>query len=46
MYSTTTFGTIETHDFDDGAVQHREDGRQEDGTPRASWIIDGGAQMQ
>lgn len=45
MHSTTTFGTIETHDFDD----HRDREREEDGcagTPRASWIIDGGAQMQ
>jgi hypothetical protein len=50
MHSTTTFGTIDSQDFDDRTgVQNREDDQQEDAcatvtqTPRASWIIDGGA---
>lgn len=52
MHSTTTFGTVDTQDFDNGtSVQNREDDQQEDGcatmtqTPRASWIIDGGADV-
>ncbi|KAG1762987.1 hypothetical protein EV702DRAFT_1159821 [Suillus placidus] len=51
MLSTTTFGTIDTQDFDNGTgVQNREDDQQEDAamateTPRASWIIDGGADV-
>ncbi|KIK37101.1 hypothetical protein CY34DRAFT_476533 [Suillus luteus UH-Slu-Lm8-n1] len=35
MQSTTTFGTVDTQDFDDGVGED---------VPRASWIIDGGAQ--
>lgn len=52
LHSTTTFGTIDTHEFDNGtSVQNREDDQQEDAcatmtqAPRASWIIDGGADV-
>lgn len=50
MHSTTTFGTDDIQDFDSVAsMPNREDDQQEDDcatatqTPRASWIIDGGA---
>lgn len=50
MHSTTTFGTIDSQDIDDGTgVQNRGDDQQEHDcatvaqAPRASWIIDGGA---
>ncbi|KAG1733384.1 uncharacterized protein EDB91DRAFT_643847 [Suillus paluster] len=52
MHSTTTFGTIDTQDIDNGTyTPNREDDQQEDNcatatqTPRESWIIDGAADV-
>ncbi|KAG0698894.1 hypothetical protein DFH29DRAFT_1002434 [Suillus ampliporus] len=51
MHSTTTFGTVDSQDIDNGtnAPNHEDDQQWDAGataqTPRASWIIDGGADV-